>query len=382
MTPRGQQFLLKIGADDSVLSKVMALREKGLIPTLALRTDAGLIVSLVSPASIQRLADVVGPGVAVGLETSSPRGQSPPGSDWLLRIVAQKPLAERSIDRVLTLLKEISDEIGGIDCVEIRVAGGTPAVVDLRISTDRHIEFETQKARLLDLGEKLGLGMLLQPLSLFMKPKGLVCFDLDSTLVREELIVEVAKRVGKEAEVEKITEMAMAGDLDYNGSFIRRVSLLRGISQADLEDIWRGVKPQKGVMNLLGSLRMGGVRTALLSGAFTFFTERARDMLGLDFAIGNDVEMLNGHITGIVTGEIVNAGVKTRKMRDLAAELNLTLDEVVAVGDGANDIEIVKEAGTGIAYNKGGLVRASADAVLPDGQLANMLFLLGGSFRG
>jgi phosphoserine phosphatase len=223
----------------------------------------------------------------------------------------------------------------------------------------------------------MGLGMVVNPLSIIKRPKGLVCFDLDSTLVNEELIVEVAKAAGVEEEVEKITERAMAGELEYSQSFMHRVALLRGVREEDLEEIWRRTKTAEEVNHLLTSLRMMGIKTAILSGAFTFFTYRARDRLGTDFVIGNDVDIEDGRITGNVRGKIVNGEVKLERMREFAAQLGLTLEEVVAVGDGANDLEIIREAGTGVAYDKGGLVKCFADAILPHGHLGNLLHLMG-----
>lgn len=378
MTPRGENFLLKVDLGDSTLEKLAELDSRGLTPVGALRRKNHLFVSLASATSTQRVAEVVGPSVPVTVEVSNLQVEQPPGTDWLVRVVGPRYPVEKSIGRLLRMCKEVSKEVGETDLVEMHVSKTEPAVLDFRISTERQIEFRTRRPSLLELGERLGVGMLVQPLSLFKKPKGLVCFDLDSTLVSEELIIEVANRAGKGEQVARITEQAMAGDLDYNRSFIHRIALLRGVSEGDLEDIWEKTRPTTEVFRLLDSLRMRGVRTAILSGAFTFFTERARERLGIDFAIGNQVDIQGGRLTGNVKGEIVDAKVKMKKMREFAAKLNLTLDEVVAVGDGANDIEIIREAGTGIAYNKGGIVKAYADGVLPDGQLVNLLFLIEG----
>ncbi len=303
--------------------------------------------------------------------------EAPPGTDWLVRAVGSPYVVERSLGQVLSLVKEIAEEIGGTDLVEMRLSDVEPTVLDMRLSTGAGTRLETRRVKLLDLAERLGLSMLVQPLSIFKKSKGLACFDLDSTLVSEELIIEVAKRAGREEQVARITQMAMAGELDYRRSFIQRVALLRGVAEQDLLDIWEAIRPSKEVVTLLNSLRMKGIKTAILSGAFTFFTERARERLGMDYSVGNQVEILDGELTGNVRGEIVDGKAKIRKMRELAAGLNLTLDQVVAVGDGANDLDIVREAGTGIAFNKGAVVKAYADAVLPNGRLGDMLFLIG-----
>jgi phosphoserine phosphatase len=292
-------------------------------------------------------------------------------------VVGDRAGIEGALVRLLRELDSISLEVGETDLVQMFLSGTRPAVLDIRISTGRPNELEVQRVGLLELGETMGLPVLVQPLSVLKRRKGLVCFDLDSTLVEEELIIEVARRAGRETEVEEITKKAMAGELEYRRSFIYRVALLRGVREDVIDEIWRGIHTPKEVVRLLQSLRMMGAKTAILSGAFSCFTDRARDRLGVDFAIGNEVEIRDGIFTGNVSGPIVDAQLKLEKMRDFAAELNLTLEDVVAVGDGANDIEIVREAGTGVAYNKGGIVKRYADAVLPDGHLEDLLHLIG-----
>jgi len=377
MALRGSCFLLEVGVGDSTLEKLIALESHGLRATDALRKQNRLWVQLKSATSTQRVAEAVGPSVPVSTDASVPVLEAAPGTDWLVRAVGGPYVVERSFGQLLSLVRQIADEIGETDLVEMRLSDGEPTVLDMRVSTGMGTRLETRRVRILELAERLGLSMLVQPFSMFKKPKGLACFDLDSTLVSEELIIEVAKRAGKEEQVERITKMAMAGELDYKRSFIQRVALLRGVPEQDMLDIWESIRPSREVVALLGSLRMRGIKTAILSGAFTFFTERARERLGVDFSVGNPVEILNGELTGNVRGDVIDGKAKVRKMRELAASLNLTLDQVVAVGDGANDLDIVREAGTGVAFNKGGVVKACADAVLPNGRLGDILFLIG-----
>jgi phosphoserine phosphatase len=303
--------------------------------------------------------------------------ETSPGTDWLARVVGSKFAIERSIDEILEIIRSVSLEIYGTDVVRMEFEGIDPAILNIRMCTGDMTKLGTRKVDLLNFGEKEGLAILVNPLSIYKRPKGLVCFDLDSTLVNEELIVEVAKVAGVEDEVEKITEQAMSGEIEYSQSFMHRVALLRGVREEDMEEIWRSTKTAGEVNQLLTTLRMMGIKTAILSGAFTFFTHRARDRLGTDFVIGNDVVIEEGRIAGSVRGKIVTGKVKLERMRDFAAELELPLEDVVAVGDGANDLEIIREAGTGIAYDKGGLVISYADAVLPHGHLGDLLFLIG-----
>lgn len=377
MTPRGVEFRLDLGPGPRSLDYLVQLASATLLPIGAVRRERHLYVSLVSPTSTQRVAEVVGPSVPVSAEPPPAYPERPPGTDWVVRVVGDRAGIEGALVRLLRELNSISLEVGETDLVQMSLSGTRPAVLDIRISTGRPNELEVQRVGLLELGETMGLPVLVQPLSVLKRRKGLVCFDLDSTLVEEELIIEVARRAGREAEVEEITKKAMAGELEYRRSFIYRVALLRGVREDVIDEIWRGIHTPKEVVRLLQSLRMMGAKTAILSGAFSCFTDRARDRLAVDFAIGNEVEIRDGIFTGNVSGSIVDAQLKLEKMRDFAAELNLTLEDVVAVGDGANDIEIVREAGTGVAYNKGGIVKRYADAVLPDGHLEDLLHLIG-----
>lgn len=376
MAPRGTVFLIDVGLAESGLDKLLQLVSRGFHPIAARRRQSHLFVTLDSPTSSQRIAEVIGPGVSVKTEDFVPLTEAPVGTDWIVRVVGPRPMLERSLGRLLQLTAQVSMEVGGADFVEMGIDGVEPAVLNLRLTVAGHTAFESRRIRFLDLAEKLGVGMLVQPLSLFRKRKGLACFDLDSTLVSEELIIEVARKAGKADEVARITQAAMLGQLDYKRSFIQRVGLLRGVREEELEEIWRGIRPTREVTRLLTELRMRGIRTAILSGAFTFFTDRARDRLGMDYSVGNDVEIKEGRLTGNVRGQIVDSGEKKNRMREIAEGLGLTLEEVVAIGDGANDIDIVRDAGTGIAFNKGGVVKIYASGVLPEGRLGDLLCLL------
>ncbi len=377
MTPRGRDFLLEIGPHASTVEKLLFLESAGLLPIAARRRKNLLYVTLRSQSDTQRVAEVVGPSVPVSARSPPSSPEAPPGTDWVIRLVGERAKLEASIGSLLSLLDSTLAGISQTDIVGMGLVGVQPAVMDLRLSCERPSEFATRRVPLLDFGDKSGLPLLVQPLSIFKRPKGLVCFDLDSTLVSEELIIEVARRMGKEAEVGEITRRAMAGELDYEMSFIHRVALLRGAKEEDLAEIWEGIATASEVQHLLSSLRMRGAKTAILSGAFTFYTERARDRLGVDFAIGNEVDIREGVLTGDVRGPIINAAAKLEKMKEFAEQLNLTLEDVVAVGDGANDIDIVREAGTGIAYDKGGIVKSYADGVLPHGRLGDLIHLIG-----
>jgi phosphoserine phosphatase SerB len=377
MTPRGQVFLMRLGSDESVLEKLGLLVEADLRPRELLARPEGVYLSLDSPTSTQRIADVIGRSIPVSTCDSIPAETSPPGSDWFVRFLGQEYKIRECLSSVVDRLQRFSSEHDGSQLMRMKNSGVNPAMLDLRLSAVEMTGSVESKRLLFKEAERHDLAVVFQRLEMFKKRKGLVCFDLDSTLVAEELIVETASKVGKAAEVEELTDKAMSGELDYSRSFLHRVGLLAGVTATDLEEVWREATPADGVLELLQDLRMKGIKTAILSGAFSFFVERARDRFGVDFAFGNEVEIRDGRMTGSVKGEIVDGSVKGKKMRELAGSLGLTVDQVVAVGDGANDLEIIRKTGTGIAYDKGGAVKTEADGLLPEGRLRQLPLLTG-----
>ena len=189
MTPRGVDFLLEVGTEDSTVEMLVDLSSNGLTPTHALRRKTHLYVRLLSPASTQRVAEVVGPSVPVSLEAMPLVDETSPGTDWLARVVGSKFTIERSIGEILEIIRSLSLEIFGTDVVRMEFEGIAPAVLNIRLCTGDMTKLGVRKVDLLNYGEKEGLAIITNPLSIFKRPKGLVCFDLDSTLVNEELIV-------------------------------------------------------------------------------------------------------------------------------------------------------------------------------------------------
>ncbi len=377
MTPRGKIFLLKLDPTDSAIEIVRILDKEGLSLLGTLRKETLLYVWLASSTSTQRVSDIVGPGISVSLGNPVADNPPPPGSDWFIRAVGNVHRTEECQSALLGKLENLSNEVPGLDLVRMDHNPGQPAALDFRLSTERHTPLIEKRPDFLDMAERHDLGMISQPLSLFKKGKKLACFDLDSTLVAQELIVEVGKVAGKKEQVEELTERSMSGELDYRRSFLQRVALLRGVTEEQLQDVWAKADTTEGVSQLLRRLRMGGMKTSIISGAFTFFTEKARQRLGMDHAIGNEVEIKDGRLTGTVRGKVIDREMKCRKMKELASDLGLTLDQVLAVGDGANDLSIIRKAGTGIAYDKGGMVERYADGVLPEGKLQDLPLLIG-----
>jgi phosphoserine phosphatase len=205
---------------------------------------------------------------------------------------------------------------------------------------------------------------------------GLICFDMDSTLITIECIDELADFAGKKAEVSAVTEAAMRGEIDYRESLRRRLALLAGLDARVLASVFsERLQLSAGARELLAAAQQAGLRTAILSGGFTYFTERLRIELGFDFATSNELEIAGGKLTGRVVGEIVDAAVKARHLVRLTHELGLRKDQVIAIGDGANDLMMMAEAGLAVAFHAKPATRARADVAINVGGLDSLLNL-------
>ncbi|MDD2740790.1 MAG: phosphoserine phosphatase SerB [Rhodocyclaceae bacterium] len=205
---------------------------------------------------------------------------------------------------------------------------------------------------------------------------GLICFDMDSTLITIECIDELADFAGKKEEVSAVTEAAMRGEIDYSESLRRRLSLLAGLDARVLAKVFgERLLLSPGARELLEAAQNSGLRTAILSGGFTYFTERLRIELGFDFATSNELEISGGKLTGRVVGEIVDATVKARHLLRLTKELGLQKEQVIAVGDGANDLLMMAEAGLSVAFRAKPATRAKADIAINFGGLDSLLNL-------
>jgi phosphoserine phosphatase len=204
----------------------------------------------------------------------------------------------------------------------------------------------------------------------------LLAIDMDSTLITIECIDEVADLAGLKADVAAITAAAMSGDMDYAQSLQRRVALLRGLSEDALARVYaERLQLSPGAETMLAAMRRAGLKTLLVSGGFSFFTERLRTRLGLDYSISNVLEIENGRLSGRVIGDIVDAEGKAAKLRALRNELGITRAEIIAIGDGANDLAMMAEAGVSIAYRAKPLARSKADYALDHAGLDGVLNL-------
>lgn len=226
------------------------------------------------------------------------------------------------------------------------------------------------------LCEKEKLDFAFVPPGMQLSDFGLIAFDMDSTLITIECIDELADFAGKKEEVSAITEAAMRGELDYPESLRRRLGVLAGLDARVLARVFgERLLLSPGARELIEAVQNAGLRTALLSGGFTYFTERLRIELGLDFATSNELEIQGGKLTGRVIGEIVDAGVKARHLARLTQELGLRKEQVIAVGDGANDLLMMAEAGLSVAFRAKPATRAKASVALNHSGLDGILAL-------
>lgn len=211
---------------------------------------------------------------------------------------------------------------------------------------------------------------------------GLLVMDMDSTLITIECIDEIADMQGLKPQVSAITEAAMRGEIDFAESLRRRVSLLAGLDQSALQRVYdERLQLSPGAESLLATIRAAGIRTLLVSGGFTFFTERLQSRLGLDYTAANRLEVADGKLTGRVLGDIVDAQGKADWLNRVRLELDLDRGQVIAMGDGANDLKMMAEAGVSIAYRAKPVVRAQAAYALNQVGLDGLIPLLGGNGR-
>jgi phosphoserine phosphatase len=193
----------------------------------------------------------------------------------------------------------------------------------------------------------------------------LLAMDMDSTLITIECIDELGELAGKKAEIASITEQAMRGELDFPGALRRRVAALQGLPESSLLEVYeKRLKLTPGADDLLKACKQRGVKVLLVSGGFTFFTERLKARLRLDYTISNRLEIANGRLTGQVLGDIVGAEAKARKFQSVMAELEATKEQTVAIGDGANDLQMMAQAGLSVAFHAKPVVRAQADCAI------------------
>lgn len=230
---------------------------------------------------------------------------------------------------------------------------------------------------LVDVAAATPLDIAIQPDTLVRRAKRLVVMDVDSTLIQEEVIDLLAREAGVEEEVAAMTRAAMAGEMDFEQALRRRVSLLAGLSEEAVQRVAESITLTPGARTLIRTLKRLGIRSAIVSAGFTRTSRLLAERLGIDYYLSNTLEIVDGKLTGNLVGEIVDAAGKARFVKELAEREGISLDQVVAIGDGANDLEMLRIAGLGIAFNAKPIVQENADTSIRVPYLDPILFLLG-----
>jgi phosphoserine phosphatase len=249
-----------------------------------------------------------------------------------------------------------------VTCIEFEVSGADPAGL-------RTVLAQESVALGVDIGVQRG--------GLHRRAMRLIVMDVDSTLLQDEAIDLLAARAGRQSEVAELTAAAMRGDLDFASALRQRVQLLAGLDAAAIDELLAGLRLTPGARTLVRTLKRLGYRCGVVSGGFTQVTDRLTELLGLDYARANTLQISDGKLTGALTGPIVDRGGKEQALREFAARAGVPLSQTVAVGDGANDLDMISAAGLGIAFNAKPAVRSAADTSVSVPHLDVILHLLG-----
>ncbi len=272
-----------------------------------------------------------------------------------------------NIDKILRLSGRMgldeSEQLGRA-CVEFSVRGEPKDAVQF-------------KSALLELASHYDIDIAYQEDNIFRRNRRLVVFDMDSTLIDAEVIDELAHEAGVGDQVAAITEAAMQGEIDFKASFTQRMALLKGLDASVLQSVAERLRLNEGAEHLISTLKKLGFKTAIVSGGFTFFGEYLQKRLGVDYVYANQLDIEDGRVTGRVTGEIIDGQRKAELLREIAEREGLMLQQVIAVGDGANDLPMLSIAGLGIAFRAKPLVKASAKQSISNLGLDGILYLLG-----
>ncbi|WFS62246.1 phosphoserine phosphatase SerB [Pseudodesulfovibrio thermohalotolerans] len=249
-------------------------------------------------------------------------------------------------------------------CVEFTVRGTPRDVAELR-------------AKFLEISSELMVDIGFQEDNIFRRNRRLVAFDMDSTLIQAEVIDELAKEAGVGEQVAAITESAMRGELDFKQSLRKRLSLLEGLDESVLQKVADRLPMSEGAETLISNLKNVGYKIAILSGGFTYFGEILRQRYGIDYVYANELEIVDGKLTGRAVGDIVDAQKKAELLQSIAAQEGISLQQVIAVGDGANDLPMLNLAGLGIAFHAKPKVKQGARQAISTLGLDAILFLIG-----
>lgn len=314
-------------------------------------------------------------GMRVDIEIDAEDGEADKLASTHVLVVLGQPVTARSFSEIARRLAAIDVNIDSIQ----RIADYPVTGLQLHVSADESEgpADELLTSEMAELSSGLGVDVAVERTGLSRRAKRLVVFDVDSTLIQGEVIEMLAAKAGREAEVRKVTEQAMRGELDFAESLRKRVAVLEGLPATVLDEVAAELELTPGARTTVRTLRRLGFHTGVVSGGFTRIIDALVDDLGLDFSAANDLEIVDGKLTGRVLGEIVDRPGKAKALRRFADEYDVPKGQCVAVGDGANDIDMLSAAGLGVAFNAKPALREVADTALSHPFLDAVLFVLG-----
>lgn len=292
-----------------------------------------------------------------------------------------KVLTANQVSRVTRVL---ADEKLNIDFIK-RLTGRTPlykeddslrSCIELSVRGELSNRNAIQK-QLVQLSAELDVDISFQEDNIFRRNRRLICFDMDSTLIKTEVIDELADRAGVGEQVRAITESAMRGEIDFHESFTQRVLLLKGLDAKVLNDIADNLPIMEGADKLMSILKQCGFKIAILSGGFSYFGEVLKKRFGVDYVYANELEIVDGKLTGHYMGDVVDGKRKAELLRLIAQVEHIDLQQTIAVGDGANDLPMINLAGLGIAFHAKPKVKESAGQSISTIGLDGILYFLG-----
>ncbi|WP_375241897.1 phosphoserine phosphatase SerB [Lacinutrix sp.] len=299
---------------------------------------------------------------------------------YIITILGERLTAEQ----ISMVTHVISEKNLNIDAIK-RLTGRTSLVekeeyprasieLSIRGKIDNKAEF-TEK--FMQISKDLNVDIAFQEDNIYRRNRRLVCFDMDSTLIQTEVIDELAELVGVGAQVRAITESAMQGEIDFNESFKKRMKLLKGLKEEVLQDVAKNLPITKGARRLIDTLKKYGFKTAILSGGFTYFGKYLQKELGIDYVYANELEIIDGELTGHYLGDIVDGNKKAEYLKEIANKEGLNISQTIAIGDGANDLAMLNLAGLGIAFHAKPKVKDNAQSAISSIGLDGVLYLLG-----
>jgi phosphoserine phosphatase len=320
-------------------------------------------------ADLEECATKLGVDIATAFESSDQNTIAPKKSLLHVVVLSQslKPAAINAIAAV------ISEDGGNIERIN-RTASYPVTAIELTVSG---ADLATLRSALATTGSELGVDVAVSPGGLMRFATKLVVMDVDSTLIQQEVIELLGAKAGVQSEIAKITEAAMRGELDFEASLRARVALLKGLPASVLVDVQSEITLTPGARTLVRTLKKLGHHIALVSGGFEPVIAPLARELGIDHMRANNLEIVDGKLTGALTGPIIDRAGKATALREFAAEHNVVLDQTIAIGDGANDLDMIAIAGMGIAFNAKPAVKAAADSSLSAPYLDSVLYLMG-----